>query len=586
MKKLFLSTLLLLLPLLASAYDFEAKNADDVTIYYNIINEGTELEVTSGNGYSGDINIPEKVTYNGNPLPVTTIGSSAFENCSGLTSVTIPNSVTTIGDCAFYASEDLTSVNIPNSVTTIGHSTFHYCYKLSSVTIPNSVTSIGDGAFGYCTSLTSVTIPQSVTTIGYAAFGWCPSLTSVNVESGNTVYDSRDNCNAIIETATNTLIQGSNTTIIPNSVTDIGVWAFRGCSNLTSVTIPNSVNGIAEYGFAECSSLTSLTIPNSITNISLGAFYFCSGLTSLTIPNSVTNIETNAFNGCSGLTSVDIPNSVTRIGDYSFSNCTGLTSVTIPNSVTTFGDHAFVGCTNLTSVTIGKSVSSIGTEAFAECTNLTSVTSRMKDPCPIDSKCFPADVYTNATLYVPQGTSDIYTKVDMGYWRKFDIIEEFEACATPTIGYGNKKLTFSCDTEDVEYHCTITDADIKSYVAGSIDLSATYQISVYATKEGYEDSDEATATLVWMSAQMEGAEPIVTPANAPAESVPVLISSRDGKLTVKSELEGQPVAVYTIDGKALGSAQVKGGQAVIATHLTKGTIVVVKVGDRSVKISI
>ena len=588
MKKILLSTLLLALPLLASAYDIEVAN-DDVMIYYNFINNRTELEVTYMNeddfkSYSGDVNIPEEVTYDGNPLKVTSIGDQAFRYCTDLTSVTIPNSVTTIGDHAFYNCKGLTSVTIPNNVTTIGAYAFSGCEGLTSVTIPNGVTTIGESAFSGCEGLTSVTIGNSVTSIGKDAFSFCNSLTSVT---------------------------------IPNSVTTIGEYAFWNCKGLASVTIPNSVTTIGGSAFSICPNLTSVTIPNSVTSIGEGAFNSCTGLTSIkvesgntvydsrndcnaiiekatntliqgckttVIPNSVTTIGKQAFYMHRSLTSVTIPNSVTTIGDHAFQYCEGLTSVSIPNSVTTIGERAFYECTSLTSVTIGNSVTSIGWEAFFRCTRLTSVVSKMEEPCGIEAECFSQDVFSNATLYVPEGTTGKYN--DTECWNKFSSIKEIEACATPTISYGNKKLAFSCDTEGVEYVSEIKVADAKINHEAEVDLLATYEISVYATKTGFEDSDVATATLVWMSAQIEGGEPIVTPANAPTESVPVLISSRDGMLTVKSGLEGQSVAVYSLDGKALGSARVKGGQAVIATNLPKGTIVVVKVGEQSVKVSL
>ena len=237
-------------------------------VRYSVNDDNTTVTVAgypSGSKPTGDLTIPKSVTFRGCPYPVTSIGDGAFCGCWGLTSVTIPNSVTSIGGSAFYG-----------------------CSGLTSVTIPNSVTSIRGGAFG-----------------GGAAFGSCSGLTSIKVESGNSVYDSRENCNAIIETATNTLISGCKKTIIPNSVTSISWYAFYECSGLTSVTIPNSVTSIGDGAFEHCTGLTSVTIPNSVTSIGYWAFCDCSGLTSVIIPNSVTSIGDEAFSGCSGLTRID-----------------------------------------------------------------------------------------------------------------------------------------------------------------------------------------------------------------------------------------------------------------------------------------
>ena len=308
-------------------------------------------------------------------VTVTCIGGYAFNGCTSLTSVTIPNSVTSIVGYAFNGCTSLTSVTIPDSVTSIGEFAFHNCKSLTSVTIPSSVTSIDEYAFCYCGSLTSVTIPDSVTSIGYGAFINCKSLTSVT---------------------------------IPNSVTSIDKYAFSECTSLTSVTIPNSVTSIGRGAFSNCAALTGIwvtegnshyssdasgvlfskdkttlvqcpgtlaacTIPDSVTSIGYDAFYNCKSLTSVTIPDSVTNIGEYAFYNCTSLTSVTFPDSVTSIGKYAFCDCSSLTSVTIPDSVTSIVGSAFAGCTSLTNVTIPDSVTSIGDWAFSGCRSLTDV---------------------------------------------------------------------------------------------------------------------------------------------------------------------------------------------------------------------
>ena len=210
------------------------------------------------------LTIPKAITHQGMTLPVTGIGNGAFWGCKSLRSIVIPNSVKAIEDWAFWGCHSLTSVSIPNSVITIGQNTFADCMSLSSITIPKSVISIGDRAFVFC-----------------------KSLTSIRVDTDNTHYDSRNNCNAIIKTSTNTLILGCKKTIIPESVTSIGHWAFFGCKSLRSITIPNSVISIDNWAFDECKSLTSITIPRNVTSIGQMAFADCKSLKTIVFDGTI-----------------------------------------------------------------------------------------------------------------------------------------------------------------------------------------------------------------------------------------------------------------------------------------------------------
>lgn len=280
-----------------------------------------------------------------------TITSNTYENGKGI--IKFNSTVTSIGANAFWDCSTLNGITIPNSVTSIGNWAFTGCPNLTDIAIPNAVESIGNFAFAH-TGLTSITIPSSVTHIRETAFEACPNLTTMIVEQGNPVYDSRDNCNAIIETRTNTetitytLISGCKNSVIPTSVTSIGELAFRNCT-FASITIPNSVETIGSGSFEDCTALTSIEIPNSVTTIGGSAFAYCSALTSVEISNSVTTIGSTAFKSCTALTSLVIPSSVTTIGERAFADCTSLESITfMPNTPPSPGLHnLFLNCSNL-----------------------------------------------------------------------------------------------------------------------------------------------------------------------------------------------------------------------------------------------
>lgn len=356
----------------AFAYDIAVENDDGVTIYYNYINEGQELEVThkhsgpwtetSSDGcYSGTVVIPQEVTFMNRKRKVTSIGSHTFRGCMNLTSVTISSNITSIGNMAFYQ-----------------------CSRLTSVTIPNSVSSIGMGAFRKCSNLTSVSIPNSVTSIGSQAFLGCESLTSVHIS-------------------------------------DLAAWC--------NITFAGNSFDYAHHLYLNNDEIKDLIIPERITSIGDYTFCGCSGLTSVTFPNSVTSIGNSAFSGCTGLTSVTISNSVTSIGAYAFFECSRLISVIIPNNVSTIGKYAFYGCNSLISVTLGESINSIDAYAFSECGQSLNVICLSKTVPSTSANVFNrhnsfGDYFNGGTLYVLAESKDAYLAVEP--WSSFREIVTFE----------------------------------------------------------------------------------------------------------------------------------------------------------------
>ena len=321
---------------------------------------------------------------------VTTIGNSAFSDCTGLTTVTWNarnvQDFQSTGGRPFSNCKNLTEFVFGDEVE---HIPAYLCYKLTTLknlVIGNSVTSIGEWAFHRCTSLTEVTIPNSVTTIGGLAFYSCTGLKTVT---------------------------------IGNSVKSIGSWAFSSCTSLTAITIPNSVTSIESGTFFSCTGLTEVTIPNSVTSIGSRAFFSCTGLKKVTIGNSVKSIGNEAFPHCTSLTAITIPNSVTSIESGTFSSCTSLKTVTIGNSVKSIGSNAFSSCTSLTAITIPNSVTSIGDETFYNCRSLEHVTSKAMMPPQIWVTTF--DDYA-MPLYVPAGCKSKYAEAE--YWNNFTDIRE------------------------------------------------------------------------------------------------------------------------------------------------------------------
>ena len=309
------------------------------------------------------------------PYSTSAFGSSIISNeyVNGKGVITFDGDVTTIGNRAFYRCTNLTSILIPKSVTNIGDYAFNNCTRLTSLFLPERVRSIGDHALQNCSSLLSITIPKEVVSIGDRALDLI-HLESITVDTNNPVFDSRGNCNAIIISSNNTLRFGCKNTVIPESVTSIGGYAFYNCLGLSSITIPEGVKIIEGQAFVRCSNLSFISIPNSVTIIGNEAFAECSSLTNINIPESVTSIGEYAFSECSSLEAITIPNKIKELGYATFIGCEQLTSVLIPEGLTGIGDYAFAFCERLANINLPDGVTNIGEGAFTHCNALISFT--------------------------------------------------------------------------------------------------------------------------------------------------------------------------------------------------------------------
>ena len=318
------------------------------------------------------------------PRSVTIIEADAFGNCTGLNSVDMSSGVRSIKRGAFRNCSGLISIILPYGLTSLEKDVFSRCSGLTSIVLPNSVTSIGAAAFLGCTGLTSISIPRNVRTIGGSAFGACSNLASIRVDPQNAVYDSRSNCNAIIETSMNCMILGCQNTKIPNGVLSIEERAFNGCTGLTSIYIPRSVKSIGESVFCNCSNLASICVDSQ--NTVYDSRNDCNAI-----------IETSTNTLVYGCRNTLIPSDVTSIADDAFEGCTGLISIRIPNSVR-----------------------SIGYSAFSDCTGLTSIFAEGGIPATIKGDTFDNVDKKSCLLHVPKGRKEIYEKEE--YWNEFEKI--------------------------------------------------------------------------------------------------------------------------------------------------------------------
>ena len=367
-------------------------------------------------------------------------------------------------------------------------------------------------------------------------------------------------------------------------VTAFGDGCFENYGFITSITIPSSVTSLGKECFEYCNGLTSIIIPSSVTSLGERCFSGCSGLISITLPSSVTSLGEYCFLGCRSLTSITIPSSVTSLGERCFSGCSGLISITLPSSVTSLGKYCFGGCSGLTSITIPSSVNYLGSFCFDS--NLERIYFKGKKTYHISA----AEIPTKCIIYVPaEYLQDYKDALGFGYdyiytWNpneSGDDDKPLTQCATPSVSYESGKLKFSCETAGAKYHYTISDKDMATDALsedGNVSLSAAYDISVYATADGYSASEKAKATLYWVNANLENATNINQ-----ARTRGVVASAHDGIVSISGLDNGEVVKFYAADGKLIGSSSAVDGTASCAVS---ETMVIAKFGDNAIKVAV
>ena len=463
MRKLFLITMFLCMTF------FNAMAQKTVTIdsikYY--IENGEATIAVQDETLSGDIVIPESISYDGNNYTVVRATNGAFQN-TDITGITLPNSITSLGNSCFKLCHNLTSVKLPDNITVLGDEAFNTCYKLSSVKLPTTLTSLGK-------------------------------------------------------------------------------WCFLNCG------------------------ITTLTLPNSITNLGIGCFSLCENLETITLPQNITNLPAYCFHDCKKLSGITLHEGITSLGESCFEGCSSLTSIKLPKSINKITGSTLYGC-------------------FENCSNLSEVTCQWDnlDGIGVGSDAFD-NIFSEARLYIPKGTTEIYKAKEP--WSKFkyiiednDVTEDAEKCQTPTISYSDKKLTFTSPTEGAKYHYTITDDDVKTEAYtedGIINLSATYKISVYASADGYKNSNRATATLYFINAGLENTTGVLQIEKQRG----VLISTEGNNISISGLDDNEKVYLYNLQGMSLAEGTACAGTVNLNTGNEQG-VVIIKIGEQSIKVKL
>lgn len=395
-------------------------NATDLSTYCGTLSSPYDLD------FSGEHEVVVNAFVDGTDYNVTEIGDSAsFANKTSIKKLVILNNITRIGSSVFSSATNLESLVFEknSTLTEIASQAFQTCRKLGNVEFPESLTTIGSQAF-YNNGFTGIYIPKNVTSISANSFrsgapAYVSQIVKIEVDPANQTYDSRNNCNCLIETATNKIIQGCCNSTIPNTIETIGTYSFGYCNITKSLTIPSSVTTIESYAFSY-STLTSVSM--YARTIGQYAFQYCKNLSSLTLNSGIETIEQYAFQYCSSLGTVSMPNTITSIGGHAFYYCTGIRSLTLSSSLTTIGYNAFRVCSGLTTINVPASVTSMSATAFAGCTSLQTANLYLTASSYTLSSATSGWFFgcnSSLKLHIPSSVTSPNTAYGGQYWRYY-----------------------------------------------------------------------------------------------------------------------------------------------------------------------
>lgn len=355
-----------------NGYNFSGD--ESIEIILNGIKYRLNIDKTAevlANDYSGDIIIPENVTYNDVTYRITSLENGCFNDCSYLTSISLPDGITSLGKNCFYSCDKLTSISLPDGITSVGNNCFSGCSSLTSISLPEGLTSLGNECFRGCSNLTNISLPDGLTSLNLGCFESCCSLTSIN---------------------------------LPASLTSLSAGCLNYCSSLTTIELPDGITSIGPDCFYGCISLKSIKLPAGLTSMGYDCFYGCSSLTNIELQAGLTSLEGGCFYGCSSLKSIKLPDGITSLGYDCFGGCSSLESIKLPAGLTLLEEECFIDCSSLTTIELPTGLTSLGDDCFENCSSLTSMLCFAVEP-PI---CYTNVVDKTTRLYVPKESIEKY----------------------------------------------------------------------------------------------------------------------------------------------------------------------------------